>query len=94
MWLFLNQFSFFRFPLFAALCIASVRGAVINAGFYTHARQLSAGAAVVGQGMLGGVLHYLDRKCCILTAYFAIFGVVIALMKDVPDFAGDVEVRS
>lgn len=44
--------------------------------------------------MLGGVLHYLDRKCCILTAYFAIFGVVIALMKDVPDFAGDVEVRS
>ena len=54
--------------------------------------QLSTGADFTTRNMFQGVWALVDRKCSVLTAYFTIFGVVIALMKDVPDFAGDLEV--
>jgi homogentisate phytyltransferase/homogentisate geranylgeranyltransferase len=73
-----------RFPFLAAFCIVAVRGAVINAGFYAHAK-------VAAYGGVTSVWTCLttDPRCWMSSLYFAIFGVVIALMKDVPDVKGD-----
>ena len=80
----LQPFRLKRFPLLAAFCIVSVRGAVINAGFFAHAKAAAFGGA-------SSVLDCLtsDMRCILSSLYFAIFGVVIALMKDVPDVKGD-----
>lgn len=80
----LEPFRLKRFPFLAAFCIVSVRGAVINAGFFAHARAAAFGAS-------GSVWQCLttDSSCMLSSLYFAIFGVVIALMKDVPDVKGD-----
>ena len=79
-----------RFPLLAAFCIVSVRGAVINAGFFAHARAAAYGSAMSSK-YTGSVLECLwgDPRCYLSSLYFAVFGLVIALMKDVPDIKGD-----
>jgi len=79
-----------RFPLLAAFCIVAVRGAVINAGFYSHA-QVAAFGTATDIGTFATVWKCLttDMKCMLSSLYFAVFGVVIALMKDVPDVKGD-----
>ena len=84
----LPPFRLKRFPFLAAFCIVAVRGAVINAGFFAHAKAAAFGGAVSG---LTSVWHYLttDPQCFLSSLYFAVFGVVIALMKDVPDVKGD-----
>ncbi|KAG5188763.1 tocopherol phytyltransferase, partial [Tribonema minus] len=91
-----------RFPLLAAMCILSVRGAVMNACFYAHFA-LKSGAL---SGALSGglsppsltsgirdvcLLPLRDARCGLLVGFFAVFGVVIALLKDVPDFKGDAQ---
>lgn len=80
----LNPIRLKRFPFLAAFCIVAVRGAVINAGFFAHAK-------VAAFGHTSSVMEFLlsDRQCVLSSLYFAIFGVVIALMKDVPDVKGD-----
>eukprot|EP00980_Cylindrotheca_fusiformis_P025855 scaffold14741_cov135-Cylindrotheca_fusiformis.AAC.5 len=80
----LKPFRLKRFPFFAAFCIVAVRGAVINAGFFAHAK-----TAAFGEKL--GVIDYLlsDPRCMLSSLYFAVFGLVIALMKDVPDVKGD-----
>lgn len=80
----LEPFRLKRFPFLAAFCIVSVRGAVINAGFFAHARSAAFGAS-------GSVWQCLtsDPRCILSSLYFAFFGIVIALMKDVPDVKGD-----
>eukprot|EP00586_Coscinodiscus_wailesii_P013339 CAMPEP_0172508304 /NCGR_PEP_ID=MMETSP1066-20121228/210868_1 /TAXON_ID=671091 /ORGANISM="Coscinodiscus wailesii, Strain CCMP2513" /LENGTH=329 /DNA_ID=CAMNT_0013286225 /DNA_START=334 /DNA_END=1320 /DNA_ORIENTATION=- len=82
----LEPFRLKRFPLLAAFCIVAVRGMIVNAGFYAHA--LVTG---LGRRSAGNVLNCLmtDKKCLLSCVYFGIFGVVIALMKDVPDVKGD-----
>jgi homogentisate phytyltransferase/homogentisate geranylgeranyltransferase len=75
-----------KFPFLAAFCIVAVRGAVINAGFFAHAK-------VAAFGTASTVLECLtmDKRCSLSSLYFAVFGVVIALMKDVPDVKGDAD---
>ena len=89
----LPPFRMKRHPLLAAFCIVAVRGSIINAGFYSHALTSVFGAAKgVATGMAStGVVQCLlhDRKCISSSLFFGIFGIVIALMKDVPDAAGD-----
>jgi len=80
----LEPFRLKRFPFLAAFCIVSVRGAVINAGFFAHAKAAAFGQSTTVIDCLVG-----DRRCLLSSLYFAIFGVVIALMKDVPDVKGD-----
>lgn len=86
----LEPFRLKRFPFLAAFCIVSVRGAVINAGFFAHARSAAFGAtaASAGGGSVMGLLTS-DPRCILSSLYFAVFGIVIALMKDVPDVKGD-----
>ncbi|KAL7528700.1 hypothetical protein ACHAXR_002581 [Thalassiosira sp. AJA248-18] len=86
----LPPFRMKRHPLLAAFCIVAVRGTIINAGFYSHALSsafVSAPVSSTGVGVLGCLLH--DWKCSLSSLYFGVFGIVIALMKDIPDAHGD-----
>jgi len=80
----LPPFRLKRHPILAAICIVSVRGAIINAGFFAHAK-----SAVLGSSALSVLGCLSERKCFLSSLFFAIFGIVIALMKDVPDVVGD-----
>lgn len=73
-----------RFPLLAAFCILVVRGSLVNFGFFSQAK-----AAVLGytDGPLSMAMAFPESL--VATAFFAVFGVVIAIMKDVPDVQGD-----
>lgn len=85
----LPPFRLKRFPLLAAFCIVSVRGAVINAGFFAHAKAVAyGGVAATGSSSVLQCL-FTDPRCFLSSLYYAVFGLVIALMKDVPDIKGD-----
>lgn len=81
----LPPFRLKRFPFLAAFCIVAVRGAGINAGFFAHAQAAAFGSANAS------VLQCLmtNSRCALSSLFFAVFGIVIALMKDVPDVVGD-----
>lgn len=83
----LEPFRLKRFPLLAAFCIVAVRGTIINAGFFAHARQAAFGVsgATVANCLTG------DLTCQLSSLFFGVFGIVIALMKDVPDVRGDAQ---
>jgi len=83
----LPPFRMKRHPLLAAFCIVAVRGTIINAGFYSHALSSAFGLTVASTGVMECLLS--DRKCILSTLFFGVFGIVIALMKDVPDATGD-----
>jgi homogentisate phytyltransferase / homogentisate geranylgeranyltransferase len=74
-----------RFPLLAAFCILVVRGSLVNMGFFLQAK------ADVMRTQLPSLVEAcrLFPESVVLTAFFAVFGIVIALMKDVPDIDGD-----
>lgn len=80
----LPPFRLKRFPMMAAFCIVAVRGAVINAGFFAHAKAAAFGVESTVLGCLQN-----DVRCFLSSLFFAVFGIVIALMKDVPDAVGD-----
>jgi homogentisate phytyltransferase / homogentisate geranylgeranyltransferase len=81
----LEPFRLKRFPLLAAFCIVAVRGTIINASFFAHAKAAAFG---VPTATVLGCL-FSDPRCLFSSAFFGVFGVVIALMKDVPDVLGD-----
>lgn len=84
----LPPFRMKRHPLLAAFCIVAVRGTIINAGFYSHALSAAyGGGPMADAGVLGCLLN--DMKCGLSSFFFGVFGIVIALMKDVPDADGD-----
>lgn len=81
-----------RFPLLAALCIVVVRGTLINVGFFAHAQAaVFSGSASALSSSYADVLHTFlnDPKCMLSSLFYGVFGIVIALMKDVPDVTGD-----
>mmetsp|Transcript_28237 Transcript_28237/g.39735 ORF Transcript_28237/g.39735 Transcript_28237/m.39735 type:complete len:394 (-) Transcript_28237:41-1222(-) len=81
----LEPFRLKRFPALAAFCIVAVRGTIINAGFFAHAQAAAYGNT--GATVLNCLLT--DSKCLLSSLFFGVFGIVIALMKDVPDVTGD-----
>lgn len=84
----LPPFRLKRFPLLAAFCILVVRGSLVNIGFFLRAKQMIEGSnSILSRGLLASCTAF--PECTALAAFFAIFGVVIAIMKDVPDIAGD-----
>ena len=68
-----------RSPLLAALSIVVVRGVLVNACFYAHARANLAPRARAAAA----------ARLPLVVAFFSLLGVAIALMKDVPDTQGD-----
>lgn len=83
----LPPFRMKKHPLLAAFCIVAVRGTIINAGFYSHAVSTVFGSVPEISGVLSCLLN--DWKCGLSSLFFGVFGIVIALMKDVPDAHGD-----
>lgn len=78
----LPPFRLKRFPLLAAFCILVVRGSLVNLGFIMQAKAAVYNSAVSLQ-------EFLRPESVAVTIFFAIFGMIIALMKDVPDIEGD-----
>jgi homogentisate phytyltransferase/homogentisate geranylgeranyltransferase len=62
-----------KFPFWAALCIFTVRGAVVNLGLFLH---------------FSGSLIIPDTVWA-LTLFVIVFTVAIAIFKDIPDLEGD-----
>jgi homogentisate phytyltransferase/homogentisate geranylgeranyltransferase len=71
------------------MSIIVVRGTLVNLGFFLDAKSSVMGVTVgdtIG-AVLGTALQFPESIAA--TAYFAIFGTIIAIMKDVPDIIGD-----
>jgi homogentisate phytyltransferase / homogentisate geranylgeranyltransferase len=81
----LPPFRLKRFPMLAAFCILVVRGSLVNMGFFFQAKADVMKTAL--PSLLGACRQFPESV--VLTAFFAVFGIVIALMKDVPDIDGD-----
>jgi homogentisate phytyltransferase / homogentisate geranylgeranyltransferase len=68
-----------RYPFWAAICIFSVRGAIVNLGLYLHyswvLQQRSSIPAAVW----------------VLTLFVLVFTFAIAIFKDIPDMEGDLQ---
>eukprot|EP00471_Norrisiella_sphaerica_P002238 CAMPEP_0184493232 /NCGR_PEP_ID=MMETSP0113_2-20130426/25470_1 /TAXON_ID=91329 /ORGANISM="Norrisiella sphaerica, Strain BC52" /LENGTH=405 /DNA_ID=CAMNT_0026878429 /DNA_START=403 /DNA_END=1620 /DNA_ORIENTATION=- len=84
----LPPFRLKRFPTSAALCISAVRGFVINWGFAAHAFiKLSVAGAAAATSTL--FIPALPLQVTLIATFYTVYGVVIALAKDVPDVKGD-----
>lgn len=66
-----------RFPFWAALCIFSVRGVIVNLGLFLHFNQV-----------LGGPIS-IPPQVWALTLFVLVFTFAIAILKDIPDREGD-----
>ena len=74
----LPPFRLKRFPLLAAVCIVAVRGTIINAGFFAHAKA----AAFARTGVASTVMGCMsDVRCLFSCLFFAVFGIVIGTLK-------------
>ena len=62
-----------RFPFWAALCIFTVRGAVVNLGLFLH--------------FTNSLI--IPKTLWTLTLFVIVFTVAIAIFKDIPDLEGD-----
>ncbi|HEY9725266.1 MAG TPA: homogentisate phytyltransferase [Chroococcales cyanobacterium] len=67
-----------RFPFWAALCIFSVRGAIVNVGLFLH----------FSDRLVGNVAS-LPLPVWALTLFIVVFTFAIAIFKDIPDMEGD-----
>jgi hypothetical protein len=76
-----------------------VRGSLINLGFYLQAKAAVLGETITRPTSLATLLQLSKEawktypEAVAFTGFFAVFGVVIALMKDVPDVRGDVQYK-
>lgn len=66
-----------RFPFWAAICIFSVRGAIVNLGLFLHF------SWVFSQQ------QQIPPEVWALTLFILVFTVAIAIFKDIPDMEGD-----
>lgn len=66
-----------QFPFFAAFCILTVRGIVVNLGLFLHFSQLFQEK------------ESINADVWLLTFFILLFTIAIAIFKDVPDLEGD-----
>lgn len=66
-----------RFPFWAAFCIFTVRGVIVNLGLFLHFSSLFSQRS------------FLSAPVWALTLFVLIFTIAIAIFKDVPDMEGD-----
>lgn len=71
-----------RFPFWAALCIFTVRGVIVNLGLYLH-------FSWVFSEKMPGNLPSLTPSILALTLFILVFTFAIAIFKDIPDIEGD-----
>ncbi|XP_035834263.1 homogentisate phytyltransferase 1, chloroplastic [Helianthus annuus] len=81
-----------RVPVLAATCLWSVQGAIIPILFHLHA-QISKHSKVNNdeglQTCIEGRSLLLSKHAIFVSGFMSIYGIVIALFKDVPDVEGD-----
>jgi homogentisate phytyltransferase / homogentisate geranylgeranyltransferase len=81
-----------RFPFWAALCIFTVRGAIVNLGLFLHFNWvLSLGRAksIFSGWDLDNLSLAIPAEVWVLTAFVVVFTFAIAIFKDIPDMEGD-----
>ncbi|NEP56422.1 MAG: homogentisate phytyltransferase [Symploca sp. SIO2G7] len=66
-------------PFWAALCIFSVRGAIVNLGLFLHFSWV----------LQGGTVMMPTPAVWALTLFILVFTFAIAIFKDIPDMEGD-----
>ena len=71
-----------RFPFWAALCIFSVRGTIVNLGLFLHFNWVFVGAGLQSVPTIPPVVWAL-------TLFVLVFTFAIAILKDIPDMEGD-----
>ncbi|MBD2776806.1 homogentisate phytyltransferase [Iningainema tapete] len=69
-----------RFPFWAALCIFSVRGAIVNLGLFLHF-----------SWVFQGRQWFIPSAVWVLTVFILVFTSAIAIFKDIPDMEGDLK---
>lgn len=69
-----------RFAALASASILTVRGLLVNLGFFLHVSAF--GSSTLSHPIVPPALTFA-------TIFFTIFGIIIALLKDVPDIRGD-----
>ncbi|KAA8492747.1 putative homogentisate phytyltransferase 1, chloroplastic [Porphyridium purpureum] len=83
-----------RFPLAASICILSVRGLLVNVGFFLSMFRLllrRKGLAMPSYSSLWSSIAVSRPLLAYIVFFFTGFGVCIALFKDIPDIAGDAQ---
>lgn len=81
-----------RFPFLAALCIFTVRGAIVNLGLFLHFNWvlgLGRGKSVFTGGSWESLSFGIPAEVWVLTAFVVVFTFAIAIFKDIPDMEGD-----
>lgn len=81
-----------RFPFWAALCIFTVRGAIVNLGLFLHFNWvLSLGRAksIFSGWHLENLSFAIPAEVWVLTVFVVVFTFAIAIFKDIPDLEGD-----
>ncbi|MDY6897211.1 MAG: homogentisate phytyltransferase [Cyanobacteriota bacterium] len=68
-----------RFPFWAAICIFSVRGAIVNLGLFLHFSWVLKAQQSIPPGVWA------------LTWFILVFTIAIAIFKDIPDMEGDLK---
>jgi homogentisate phytyltransferase / homogentisate geranylgeranyltransferase len=76
-----------RFPVWASLCIFTVRGAIVNLGLFLN-YSMALGAPAKRQ-ILGLGVPEIPGIIWALTAFIIVFTFAIAIFKDIPDSEGD-----
>ena len=80
----LPPFRLKRFPMLAAFCILVVRGSLVNLGFFLQAKILMGSLSKeLSRESFWKALRLFPESLAV-TLFFAVFGLVIAIMKDVP----------
>lgn len=78
-----------RFPLWASLCIFTVRGVIVNLGLFLHARQVMGDRQLWIWNQSPLALGEVPASVWLLTAFILGYTFAIAIFKDIPDLEGD-----
>jgi len=93
-----------RFPFFAALCIFTVRGVVVNLGLFSHLQWVAERVNNYGVNLGSGwqevksliwlptatfKIPEIPPTVLALTGFILVFTLAIAIFKDIPDIEGD-----
>ena len=81
-----------RFPFWAALCIFTVRGAIVNLGLFLHFNwvfSLGRTKSVFSGWNLESLSFGIPAEVSVLTVFVVVFTFAIAIFKDIPDMEGD-----
>lgn len=81
-----------RFPFWAALCIFTVRGAIVNLGLFLHFNWvlgLGRAKSIFSGWDLQSLSLTMPAEVWVLTVFVVVFTLAIAIFKDIPDMEGD-----